>query len=92
MRLLEQLQQTLTWDCGKELAGHAERMRATDTLVFFGNPRAPWQRPSTTAEAISPKGTDMSRSAEDLESDAPVASNRPRRLLGWGTPAKALEA
>nr|WP_157575109.1 IS30 family transposase [Jiangella muralis] len=92
--LPEQLRKTLTWDRGKELSGHAQFTLGTGTRVFFADPHSPWQRPTNEntnglLRQYFPKGTDLSRwSAEDLEAVALAINNRPRKILGWRTPAE----
>ena len=96
-KLPEQLRKTLTWDRGKELSGHAQFALATGTRVFFADPHSPWQRPTNEntngiLRQYFPKGTDLSRwSAEDLEAVAHALNNRPRKILGWKTPAEVFE-
>lgn len=96
-RLPEQLRQTLTLDRGKELSGHALLTLATGTRVFFADPHSPWQRPSNEntnglLRQYFPKGTDLSRwSAGDLEAVALAVNGRPRKVLGWKTPAEVFE-
>ena len=93
--LPEQLRKTLTWDRGKELSGHVQLTLDTGTKVFFADPHSPWQRPSNEntnglLRQYFPKGTDLTRwSAEDLEAVALALNNRPRKVLGWKTPAEA---
>ena len=93
-RLPEQLRQTLTWDRGKELSGHAQFAFDTGTKVFFADPHSPWQRPTNEntnglLRQYFPKGTDLSRwSAEELEAVAYALNNRPRKVLDWKTPSE----
>lgn len=88
------LRETLTWDRGKELSGHAQFTLDTGTKVFFADPHSPWRRPSNEntnglLRQYFPKGTDLSRwSAEDLEAVGLALNNRPRKVLGWRTPAE----
>jgi hypothetical protein len=94
--LPQQLRKTLTWDRGKELSGHAQFALATGTKVFFADPHSPWQRPTNEnsnglLRQYFPKDTDLSRwSAEDLQAVALAINDRPRKVLGWKTPAEVL--
>jgi IS30 family transposase len=96
-QLPEQLRQTLTWDRGKELSGHTQFTFDTGTKVFFADPHSPWQRPTNEntnglLRQYFPKGTDLSRwSAEELEAVALALNNRPRKGLGWKTPAEVFD-
>ena len=95
--LPEQLRKTLTWDRGKELSDHAQFALETGTRVFFADPHSPWQRPTNEntnglLRQYFPKGTDLSRwSAEDLQAVAHTLNNRPRKALGWKTPAEVFD-
>ena len=96
-KLPQQLRQTLTWDRGKELSGHAQFALETGTKVFFADPHSTWQRPTNEntnglLRQYFPNGTDLSRwSAEDLEAIALTLNNRPRKSLDWKTPAEVFE-
>jgi IS30 family transposase len=96
-RLPELLRQTLTWDQGIEMANHAQIAAATDLDIYFCDPHSPWQRGSNEntnglLRQYFPKGTDLSFWGEGyLDHVAAELNNRPRKRLGWKTPAEALD-
>jgi IS30 family transposase len=92
------LRKSLTWDQGAEMAQHARLRIETGVDVYFCDPRSPWQRGTNEntnglLRQYFPKGTDISRySDRELDAVATVLNSRPRKTLGWKTPAEALNA
>jgi len=90
------LRRSLTWDQGSELALHAEIAQTLGMPVFFCQPHSPWQRPSNEntnglLRQYFPKGTNLSVHRPDqLAAAAAELNERPRKILGWDTPAMRL--
>jgi IS30 family transposase len=91
-----ELKATLTWDRGMEMAHHKQFTVATDVKVYFCDPRSPWQRGSNEntnglLRQYFPRETDLSvHSQRHLDRIAKRLNTRPRKTLGFATPAATL--
>jgi len=90
------LRKTLTYDQGREMARHEELEKRTQLRVYFADPHSPWQRPTNEntnglLRQYFPKGTDLSQySQQYLTKVAEEMNNRPRKSLGFRTPAEVM--
>jgi len=97
-KLPEQLRRSLTWDQGKEMHAHKRFTIATNVQVYFCDPRSPWQRGSNEntnglVRQYFPRGTNFARiSQAHLNAIALRLNQRPRKTLGFETPADKLQA
>jgi IS30 family transposase len=92
------LRRSLTWDRGLEMARHKEFTVATDVKVYFCDPQSPWQRGTNEntnflLRQYFPRGTDLAPiSQAQLDHVALRLNQRPRKTLGFQTPASKLQA
>ena len=97
-KLPDELRRSLTWDQGKEMHAHKRFTVATNVQVYFCDPRSPWQRGSNEntnglLRQYFPRPTDFSRIPQGyLNAIALRLNQRPRKTLGFQTPANRLQA
>lgn len=95
-RLPAELRKSLTWDRGLEMAAHKAFSIATDVQVYFCDPQSPWQRGTNEntnrlLRQYFPKSTDLSACSQaDLNRTARQLNQRPRKTLGFRSPAEVL--
>ena len=92
------LKRSLTWDRGLEMAKHKDFTVATDVQVYFCDPQSPWQRGTNENTNLLlrqyfPRGIDLAGySQEQLDQVSLLLNQRPRKTLGFHTPADKLQA
>ena len=97
-KLPQELRRSLTWDRGKEMADHKSFTVATNVQVYFCDPHSPWQRGSNEntnglLRQYFPRGTDLSCFSQGyLNRIALRLNQRPRKTLGFESPADRLQA
>jgi len=88
------LLKSLTYDQGKEMAQHKQLAADLNLQVFFCHPHSPWERGTCESQNgrirhYLPKGTDLSKvSYQQLSAYQEMLNERPRKILGWKSPAQ----
>lgn len=86
------IRRSLTWDCGSELALHAD-VSATGLPVYFAHPHSPWERGSNEnlnriLREFLPKRTDITADPKYLAAIAGEINDRPRKIHNWKKPSE----
>ena len=85
---------SITVDHGKEFARHKRIRAGLGVPVSFAPPRSPWERGTNEStkgllREFLPKGKDLRALTQtELDGYMSLLNNRPRKCLGWRTPAE----
>jgi IS30 family transposase len=96
-RLPQSVLRSLTWDRGKEMSAHKRFTMATDMAVYFCDQSSPWQRGSNEntnglLRQYFPKGKGLAMYTQNqLDEIANKLNTRPRKTLGFKTPAEVFD-
>lgn len=96
LKLPQHLRRTLTYDQGREMAGHKLFTEQTEMKVYFAHPRSPWERGTNEntnglIRQYFPKGTNFRNvNPEEIQQVQDMLNGRPRMTLGWQTPAEKM--
>lgn len=88
--------QTMAGDRGTEFACYKEVESCWDIPFYFARPHSPWQKPSVENQnglirQFFPRGTNFHEISPDQVASVMLAlNNRPRKCLGFKTPAEVL--
>jgi len=94
-RLPKEVCRSLTHDRGIEMYEHELFTKDTQVQVYFADPQSPWQRGTNEntnglIRDFFPKGTDFRTvSRGEIKRVQRLLNERPREVLGWGTPKEA---
>lgn len=84
---------TITLDNGSEFAEFKKTEERLQTTIYFAEPHSPWQRGTNEnmndlLRFFFPKGTNFHNvTQEELDRAVDLINNRPRKCLGWLSPA-----
>lgn len=96
-QLPSHLKRSLTYDQGSEMAQHKRLTEETQMKVYFAHPRSPWERGTNEntnglVRQFFPKGTNFKNvTPEEIRHVQDLLNGRPRKTLGWMTPAQKIE-
>ncbi len=95
-QLPSHLKRSLTYDQGTEMAQHKKLSEETQMKIYFAHPRSPWERGTNEntnglIRQFFPKGTNFSNvNSEEIRRAQDLLNERPRKTLGWMTPAQKI--
>lgn len=95
---VKNLTHTITSDNGKEFAYHEQITKTLDTRFYFANPYHSWERglnehTNGLIRQYLPKKTDLSTvKRKEIRFIQDRLNNRPRKILGYKTPAEVFYA